>query len=181
MLILLYIVLNTLFMKLLLRNSLLIFSLLLFVNSCSSDDEPSETTSSIFLEKYNNTIWEERTEFYYKNVDDIKFSNSEYFISFFDINSQASYCSGWKKGENTFDGVKWEIEIIRDNEFSLWFRYDHYGFSEEIEYSITYQYNFDDGILFDSAGISYLPSERNYSESFLDTGVITKSPGCMFY
>tara|TARA_B110000971_G_scaffold189845_1_gene200505 strand:+ start:236 stop:739 length:504 start_codon:yes stop_codon:yes gene_type:complete len=164
---------------------LLLLLLLVPMVSCSIDDEPSETTSSIFLEKYNNTIWEERTEFYYKNVDDIKFSNSEYFISFFDINSQASYCSGWKKGENTFDGVKSEIEIIRDNEFSLWFRYDHYGFSEEIEYSITHQYNLDDGILFysnsESLAGTYLPSERNYSESFLDTGVITKSPGCMFY
>ena len=39
----------------------------------------------------------------------------EYFIYFFDIDSQASYCWGWKEGENTYDGVKLEIEIIRDD------------------------------------------------------------------
>ena len=72
-----------------------------------------------------------------------------------------------------------EVEIIRDDEYTLQFRIDHY-FSEDIEYSITHTYSFDNTILFYSnsesvAGsvISYLPSERNYSESFPDNKVIT--------
>ena len=176
---------------------LLFLLLLVPVVSCSGDDEPTETTSGIFLEKYNNTIWEENTEFYYKNVADIKFSNSEYFISFFDIFSQSSYCWGWKEGENTYSGVKLEIEIIRDDEYSLQFRVDHYKniyneISEDIEYSVTHEYNLDNGILYyfksesstssvTVGRISYLPSKRNYSESSLDTGGIQKNTGCMFY
>ena len=80
-----------------------------------------------------------------------------------------------------------EIEIVRDDEYTLQFRIDHY-FSKEIEYSVTHTYSFDNIILcysnFESVAgsfISYLPSERNYSESFLDTGIITKSTECMFY
>ena len=172
---------------------LLFLLLLVPVVSCSGDDEPTETTSGIFLEKYNNTIWEENTEFYYKNVADIKFSNSEYFISFFDIYSQSSYCWGWKEGENIYSGVKLEIEIIRDDEYSLQFRVDHYNeISEEIEYSVTHEYNLDNGILYyfksesstspvTVGRVSYLPSKRNYSESSLDTGGIQKNTGCMFY
>ena len=90
-----------------------------------------------------------------------------------------------------------EIEIIRDEEYSLQFRVDHYKniyneISEDIEYSVTHEYNLDNGILYyfksesstssvTVARVSYLPSERNYSESSLDTGGIQKKTGCMFY
>ena len=169
---------------------LLFLLLLVPIVSCSSDDEQSETTSSIFLEKHNNTIWTEDTEFYYKSVADIKFSNNEYFISFFDISPQSSNCWGWKVGENIHNGEKLEIEIISDEEYSLQFRVDHYK-SEDIEYSVAHEFFFqgeilyyfksEDSPLISSRRVSYLPSERNYSESSLDTGGIQKKTGCMFY
>ena len=175
---------------------LLFLLLLVPIVSCSSDDEQSETTSSIFLEKHNNTIWAEDTEFYYKSVADIKFSNNEYFISFFDISPQSSNCWGWKVGENIHNGEKLEIEIIRDEEDFLSFRVDHYKAdpiglpSEDIEYSVAHEFFFQGEILYyfksedstviSSSRVSYLPSERNYSEG-LDAGDIQKKTGCMFY
>jgi len=86
-----------------------------------------------------------------------------------------------------------EIEIIRDEEYSLQFRVYHYKnihneISEDIEYSVTHEYNLENGILYyyksDSPSVTakfYLPSERNFSENSLDTGGIQKNTGCMFY
>ena len=38
------------------------------------------------------------------------------FISFFNINNDVSYCKGWKKEENIYDGIKWFITIKKDEE-----------------------------------------------------------------
>ena len=52
------------------------------------------------------------TENYYSEFSDIKFkNNASYFISFFNIDKDVSYCNGWKKGENTYDGKKWNIKF----------------------------------------------------------------------
>ena len=91
-----------------------------------------------FLRKYDNTFWAD-TENYYSNFSDIQFLNSGYFISFFDINNNISYCKGWRPGENTYDGIKWNIEIKRDEEDIFWFDYDYFGTSQEIEYTILYK------------------------------------------
>ena len=45
-----------------------------------------------FLRKYDNTFWAD-TENYYSDFSDIQFLNSIYFISFFDINTNISYCT----------------------------------------------------------------------------------------
>jgi hypothetical protein len=67
----------------------------------------------------------------------------------------------------------------------LWFRYDYFGSSEEIEYSITYKYEVIDGLLnFSSTegqAFVFYPSGKNYSEYLLDTGEIVRIEGCMFY
>ena len=138
-----------------------------------------------FLFKYDDTIWED-AEKYYSDFSDIRFLNySPYFISFFNIDNNASYCKGWKKGENTFDGVKWNIKIIKDEWDEFWFDYDYYGTSDEIEYSITYKYQVIDSLLHfsNTEGQTFIfqPSDKNYSKDFLDTGEIIEQQGCMFY
>ncbi|MDB4540002.1 hypothetical protein N9231_06220, partial [Saprospiraceae bacterium] len=140
-----------------------------------------------FLDKYDGTIWADE-ENYFSDFPDIKFSNftdNEYFISFFNIDSITSYCEGWKLGETTYDGIKWNIEIKRDQEDVLWFRYDYFGSSEESEYSITYKYEVIDGLLnfsnTEGQAFVFYPSGKNYSEYLLDTGEIVRIEGCMFY
>lgn len=140
-----------------------------------------------FLGKYDETIWAD-AENYYSDFSDIKFSNftgNEYFISFFKLDSIASYCEGWKLGETTYDGRKWNIEIKKDQEDVLWFDYDYYGSSDEIEYSITYKYEVIDGLLnfssTDGQTFIFNPSEKKYSVDFVDTDEIIKLEGCMFY
>ena len=69
----------------------------------------------------------------------------EQYISF-NIGKDISYCKGWKKGENTYDGKKWNIKIKKD-EWDTWFDYEYYGTSQEIEYTITYKYEVIDSLL----------------------------------
>ena len=137
-----------------------------------------------FLRKYDNTFWAD-TENYYSDFSDIQFLNSGYFISFFDINNNVSYCKGWKPGENTYDGIKWNIEIKRDEEDIFWFDYDYYGTSQEIEYTILYKYEVIDSLLHfstsDDENFIFSPSEKNYSKDFIDTGEIIEMEGCTFY
>ena len=148
------------------------------------ETDKSEEKVSPFLSSYDGTIWAD-SENYYSDFSDIKFSNSEYFISFFNLGVNASYCEGWKKGETVYDGVKWNIEITKDEENVCWFDYDYYGFSEEIEYTITYKYEVIDGLLnfssTDDQTLIFNPSEKNYSKDFVDTGEIIELEGCAFY
>ena len=140
-----------------------------------------------FLGKYDGTIWAD-AENYYSDFSDIKFSNFNtddvYFISFFNLDKITSYCEGWKGGENTYNGIKWNIKIKRDEEDVFWFDYEYYGFSEEIEYTITYKYEVIDGLLHysSSEGQTFIfsPSEKNYSKDSVDTGEIIVLEGCMF-
>ena len=139
-----------------------------------------------FLGKYDGTIWADANN-YYSDFSDIKFSNfngDPYFISFFNVDRTTSYCEGWKKGETIYNGIKWNIEIKKDEYDKFWFEYDYYGTSEEIEYSITYKYEVIDGLLHFSSteGKTFIfhPSERNYSEDLLYTDEIIKLEGCMF-
>ena len=92
---------------------------------------------------------------------------------------------------NEESDVNWELanqinnHITKDEENIFWFYYDYYGFSEEIEYSITYKYEVIDGLLnFSSSNdqtFIFNPSERNYSKDFIDTGEIIELEGCSFY
>ncbi len=143
-------------------------------------------TGKYFLRKYDDTMWTD-TENYFSDFSDIKFERtgaSGYFISFFDINNNVSYCKGWRPGENTYDGIKWNIEIKRDEEDVLWFDYDYYGTSQDIEYTITYKYEVIDGLLHfsNTEGQEFIfhPSEKNYSRELIDTGEIIEQEGCLF-
>ena len=137
-----------------------------------------------FLAKHNTTIWAD-TENYYSDFSDIKFSNDVYFISFFNIENNTSYCKGWKPGENIQDGIKWNIKLKKDEEDVFWFDYEYYGLSNEIEYSITYKYEVIDSLLHfsntEDETFIFHPSEKNYSKDFLDTEEIIELEGCMFY
>ena len=137
-----------------------------------------------FLSKYDGTIWAD-TENYYSDFSDIKFLNIGYFISFFNLENDISYCKGWKKDENTYDGIKWNIKIKKDELDELWFDYDYYGTSDEIEYSITYKYEVIDGLLHfsstDDQEFIFHPSDKNYLKDFVDTAEIIEQEGCMFY
>jgi hypothetical protein len=136
-----------------------------------------------FLAKYDGTFWAD-TENYYSDFSDIKFINNVYFVSFFNIDNDVSYCKGWKTGENTYDGIKWDIKITKDGWDILWFDYDYYGTSQEIEYSITYKYEVIDSLLHFSSteGQEFIfhPSDKNYSRDFIDTGEIIELDGCTF-
>ena len=110
--------------------------------------------------------------------------NTGYFISFFKIDKDVSYCKGWRPGENNYDGIKWNIEIKRDEEDIFWFDYDYYGTSNEIEYSILYKYEVIDSLLHfsssDDQNFIFSPSGKNFSEGFFDTGEIIMLEGCTF-
>ena len=137
-----------------------------------------------FLSKYDGTIWADK-ENYYSDFSDIQFLNSEHFISFFDISNDVSYCKGWRPGENTYDGIKWNIEIKRDEEDIFWFDYEYYGTSQEMEYTTTYKYEVIDGLLHfsssDDENFIFSPSEKNYSKDSIDTSEIIEMEGCTFY
>ena len=137
-----------------------------------------------FLSKYDGTMWAD-TENYYSDFSDIQFLNSVYFISFFDINNNVSYCKGWRPGENTYDGIKWNIKIKKNEWDEFWFDYEYYGTSQEIEYTITYKYEVIDGLLHfsNTEGQEFIfhPSNKNYSKDFIDTGEIIEQEGCMFF
>ena len=143
-----------------------------------------------FLSKYDETMWAD-TENYFSNFSDIKFdidirffNAGEHFISFFNIDKEVSYCKGWKKGENTYDGIKWNIKIKKDEWDILWFDYEYYGTSQEIEYTITYKYEVIDGLLHfsssDNQTFIFSPSDKNYSRRLIDTGEIIEQEGCLF-
>jgi len=140
-----------------------------------------------FLDNYEGTIWAD-SDNYFSDFSDIKFSNfssGAYFISFFDLDNNVSYCEGWKLGETTNDGVKQNIRIKKDEKDVLWFDYDYYGNSEDIEYTITYKYEVIEGLLHFSStdGQSFIfnPSERNYSRDTINTSEIVELNGCLFY
>ena len=137
-----------------------------------------------FLSKYDESIWVD-TENYYSDFSDIKFERSgPVFISFFNIDKDVSYCNGWKKEENIYDGIKWYITIKKDEEDILWFDLDYYGSSQEIEYTITYKYEVIDGLLHfsNTEGQKFIfhPSDKNYSRELIDTGEIIEQEGCLF-
>ena len=137
-----------------------------------------------FLSKYDETMWAD-TENYYSDFSDIKFERSgPVFISFFNIDKDVSYCNGWKKEENIYNGIKWYITIKKDEEDILWFDLDYYGSSQEIEYTITYKYEVIDGLLHfsNNEGQKFIfhPSEKNYSRELIDTGEIIEQEGCLF-
>jgi hypothetical protein len=138
-----------------------------------------------FLFKYDDTIWADSGN-YYSDFSDVRFLNYDpYFISFFNIDKEVSYCKGWKKGENTYDGIKWNIKIKKDEWDEFWFDYDYYGTSDEIEYSVTYKYEVIDSLLHfsNTEGQEFIfhPSEKNYLKDFVDTGGIIELQGCSFY
>ena len=137
-----------------------------------------------FLSKYDESIWAD-TENYYSDFSDIKFErHGPVFISFLNIDKDVSYCNGWKKEENIYDGIKWYITIKKDEEDILWFDLDYYGSSQEIEYTITYKYEVIDGLLHfsNNEGQKFIfhPSEKNYSRELIDTGEIIEQEGCLF-
>jgi hypothetical protein len=139
-----------------------------------------------FLSKYDGTIWTDAGN-YYSDFSDIKLSNfsgNEYFISFFNLDSITSYCDGWKLGETTNNGIKWNIRTQKDEVDRFWFAYEYYGSSEEIEYAVTHKYEVIDGLLHfsttDGQTFIFTPSERNYTEEFLDTNEIIYLEGCIF-
>jgi len=137
-----------------------------------------------FLSKYDESIWAD-TENYYSDFSDIKFERSgPVFISFFNIDKDVSYCNGWKKEENIYDGIKWYITIKKDEEDILWFDLDYYGSSQEIEYTITYKYEVIDGLLHfsntEEQKFIFHPSDKNYSKGLIDTDEIIELEGCMF-
>ena len=138
-----------------------------------------------FLSKYDDTMWAD-TENYYSDFSDIKFERfGPVFISFFNIDNDVSYCKGWKKEENIYDGIKWFITIKKDEEDVLWFDLDYYGSNQEIEYTITYKYEVIDGLLHfsntEDQEFIFHPSDKKYSRELIDTGEIIEQEGCLFF
>ena len=137
-----------------------------------------------FLYKYDETMWAD-TENYFSSFSDIKFEgNGPVFISFFNIDNEVSYCKGWKKDENIYDGIKWNITFKRTEEDVLWFDFDYYGTGQEIEYTITYKYEVIDGLLHfsnsEDQSFIFHPSDKNYSRELIDTDEIIEQEGCLF-
>ncbi len=95
-----------------------------------------------FLDKYDGKKWTDGGSW----IKVSNFSNG-IFISFSNLDGIDSNSEGWKIGETTNGGIKWNIEIKRDEVDIFWFRYDYYGSGEEIEYSLTYKCEVVDGSL----------------------------------
>jgi len=100
-----------------------------------------------FLGKYDGTSWVDAGNSDFSGLNFSNFSANEYFISFVNLDSVNSCGEGWKIGETTCNGIKWNIKIKKDQEDILWLDYDYYGPSEGIEYTITYKYEVTDGLL----------------------------------
>ena len=137
-----------------------------------------------FLYKYDDSMWAD-TDNYYSEFSDIKFKNAAtYFISFFKIDNDVSYCKGWQKGENIYNGIKWDITIKKDEWDVFWFDFDYYGTGQEIEYTITYKYEVIDGLLHfsnsEDQSFIFHPSKKNYSKELIDTKQIIEQEGCLF-
>ena len=138
-----------------------------------------------FLYKHDGTVWTAPAAAH-SEFPDVKFSNfyDPFFISFLSIDSTAAYCEGWKLGETTHSGTKWNIAIRKDEEDVLWFDYDYYGSSNEIEHTITYKYAVIDDLLHfsstDGQAFVFHPSAKDYSADAIHTGEIIKSGGCLF-
>ena len=127
-----------------------------------------------FLFKYDYTFWSD-TENYPSDFSSVRFLNAgPYFISFFNIDKDISYCKGWKKGDNTSGAIKWNIKIKKDEWDEFWFDYDYYGTDQEIEYTITYRYEVIDSLLHfsNSEGDSLIFYRTDETKDFVD---------CMFY
>ena len=125
------------------------------------------------------------TDNYYSEFSDIKFKNAAtYFISFFKIDNDVSYCKRWQKGENIYNGIKWDITIKKDEWDVFWFDFDYYGTGQEIEYTITYKYEVIDGLLHfsnsEDQSFIFHPSKKNYSKELIDTNQIIEQEGCLF-
>lgn len=107
-----------------------------------------------FLHKYDGTTWTNAGS----QIKFSNFSNDFTFISFSNLESIAPYGEeGWKIGETTYGRVKWNIEINKDQENVLSFRYDYFGSSEEIEYSTTYTFEVIEGVLnFSNKGQTFI-------------------------
>ncbi len=137
-----------------------------------------------FLSKHDDTMWSD-IENYYSDFSDIKFErHGPTFISFFNIDKNISYCKGWKKEENIYDGIKWYITFKKDEEDILWFDFDYYGTSQEIEYTITYKYEVIDGLLHfsnsENQSFIFHPSDKNYSRGLIKSDEIIEQEGCLF-
>ena len=137
-----------------------------------------------FLSKHDDTMWSD-IENYYSDFSDIKFErHGPTFISFFNIDKNISYCKGWKKEENIYDGIKWYITFKKDEEDILWFDFDYYGTSQQIEYTITYKYEVIDGLLHfsnsENQSFIFHPSDKNYSRGLIKSNEIIEQEGCLF-
>ena len=127
-----------------------------------------------FLFKYDYTFWSD-TENYSSDFSSVRFLNAgPYFISFFNIDKDISYCKGWKKGENTSNAIKWNIKIKKDEWDEFWFDYDYYGTDQEIEYTITYRYEVIDSLL-------HFSNSEGDSLIFYRTDEIKDFVDCMLY
>ena len=127
-----------------------------------------------FLYKYDDSMWAD-TDNYYSEFSDIKFkNNATYFISFFKIDNDVSYCKGWQKGENIYYGIKWDITIKKDEWDEFWFDYDYYGTDQEIEYTILYKYEVIDSLL-------HFSNSEGESLIFYPTDEIKDHVNCMLY
>ena len=77
------------------------------------------------------------------------------------------------------------IKITKDEWDELWFDYDYYGTSNDIEYTITYKYEVIDSLLHfsntEGQEFIFYPSDKDYSKDIVDTGEIIELEGCMFY
>ena len=116
------------------------------------------------------TFWSD-TENYSSDFLSVRFLNAgPYFISFFKIDNDISYCKGWKKGDNTSGAIKWNIKIKKDEWDEFWFDYDYYGTDQEIEYTITYRYEVIDSLLHfsSSEGDSLIFYRTNEIKDFVD-------------
>ena len=137
-----------------------------------------------FLSKHDDTMWSD-IENYYSDFSDIKFErHGPTFISFFNIDKNISYCKGWKKEENIYDGIKWYITFKKDEEDILWFDFDYYGTSQQIEYTITYKYEVIEGLLHfsnsENQSFIFHPSDKNYSRGLIKSNEIIEQEGCLF-
>ena len=137
-----------------------------------------------FLSKHDDTMWSD-IENYYSDFSDIKFErHGPTFISFFNIDKNISYCKGWKKEENIYDGIKWYITFKKDEEDILWFVFDYYGTSQQIEYTITYKYEVIEGLLHfsnsENQSFIFHPSDKNYSRGLIKSNEIIEQEGCLF-
>ena len=95
---------------------LLLLTTLFLAFACSKDDGENNEENQTFLEKYDGFGYENDGDYFY-------FSDSTIFLRYVDVDvdgeTYGTYCEEIREGQQTVDGIFYEISILNNDSSSL--------------------------------------------------------------